>query len=66
MSSPLEALSREERRLAQPAGPPRAANVMKAVLTGERFSHPDWIYERKLDVLGRRDDKSAREVVREE
>ena len=24
---------------------------MKAVLTDERFSHPDWIYERKLDGI---------------
>ena len=49
MSSPLEGLSEEERALVRPAGPPKTANVMKAVLTDERFSDPNWIYERKLD-----------------
>ena len=28
---------------------PKTADAMKAVLTDERFSDPDWIYERKLD-----------------
>src|SRR5918997_4386116 len=28
---------------------PTTANAMKAVLTEERFSDPNWIYERKLD-----------------
>jgi bifunctional non-homologous end joining protein LigD len=51
VSSPLEALSDEERRLVRPAGPPKAANAMKAVLTDERFSDPNWIYERKLDGI---------------
>jgi DNA ligase D-like protein (predicted ligase) len=33
-----------------PAVPaPTTASAMKAVLTDERFSDPDWIYERKLD-----------------
>ena len=33
----------------RPAGPPKAAGAMKAVLSDERFSDPDWIFERKLD-----------------
>jgi bifunctional non-homologous end joining protein LigD len=49
VSAPVEGLSDEERQLLRRAGPPKAANVMKAVLTDERFSDPNWIYERKLD-----------------
>src|SRR4051794_40863322 len=30
---------------------PQKAGAMKAVLTDERFSDPDWIYERKLDGI---------------
>jgi bifunctional non-homologous end joining protein LigD len=30
---------------------PTTASAMKAVLTDERFSDPDWIYERKLDGI---------------
>jgi bifunctional non-homologous end joining protein LigD len=30
---------------------PEKAGAMKAMLTGERFSDPDWIYERKLDGI---------------
>jgi DNA ligase D-like protein (predicted ligase) len=30
---------------------PTTAGAMKAVLTDERFSHPDWIFERKLDGI---------------
>ncbi|MFN2617856.1 MAG: non-homologous end-joining DNA ligase [Thermoleophilaceae bacterium] len=51
MSPPLEGLSQEERALVRRAGPPQRADAMKAVLTGERFSDPDWIYERKLDGI---------------
>jgi DNA ligase D-like protein (predicted ligase) len=51
VTSPLERLTDEERALARPAGPPKAANPMKAVLTDERFSDPSWIYERKLDGI---------------
>lgn len=43
-----------------------------ATLTHERFSDPEWIFERKLDgelrhprFQGLRDDKDPREVVRE-
>jgi bifunctional non-homologous end joining protein LigD len=51
VSSALDVLTDEERALARPAGPPSAAKVMKAVLTDERFSDPNWIYERKLDGI---------------
>ena len=30
---------------------PKTAGAMKAVLTDERFSDPDWIFERKLDGI---------------
>jgi bifunctional non-homologous end joining protein LigD len=51
VSSPLERLSDEERALVRPASPPTGADAMKAVLTDERFSDPNWIYERKLDGI---------------
>ena len=35
-----------------PSAPaPKTASAMKAVLTDERFSDPEWIYERKLDGI---------------
>src|SRR3954468_15318081 len=30
---------------------PKTASAMKAVLTDDRFSDPNWIYERKLDGI---------------
>jgi bifunctional non-homologous end joining protein LigD len=51
VSSPLERLTDEERALARPAGPPSGASAMKALLTDDRFSDPNWIYERKLDGI---------------
>jgi bifunctional non-homologous end joining protein LigD len=33
------------------SAPPTTAGAMKAVLTQERFSDPDWIFERKLDGI---------------
>jgi bifunctional non-homologous end joining protein LigD len=51
VSSALDVLTDEELALARQAGPPKAADVMKAVLTDERFSDPNWIYERKLDGI---------------
>jgi len=47
----LASLSEDELKLAPSASPPRTAGAMKAVLTDERFSDPDWIYERKLDGI---------------
>lgn len=48
-SAAIEGLTTEERALAREAPAPRRANAMKAVLTDKRFSHPDWVFERKLD-----------------
>jgi bifunctional non-homologous end joining protein LigD len=47
----LASLSEDELKLAPPAPPPRTAGAMKAVLTDERFSDPNWVYERKLDGI---------------
>jgi DNA ligase D-like protein (predicted ligase) len=44
-------LTDDQRALLTPAPPPQQANAMKAVLTDERFSDPDWIFERKLDGI---------------
>jgi bifunctional non-homologous end joining protein LigD len=49
LSSPLDRLADPDRELIAPAPPPDHAGVMKAVLTDDRFSDPDWIFERKLD-----------------
>jgi bifunctional non-homologous end joining protein LigD len=51
VSSPLDLVSEDERRLLNPSPPPRGSAAMKAVLTDERFSDPDWIFERKLDGI---------------
>ncbi len=51
MSAELDNLPGSERSLVRESGPPRGSDAMKAVLTDERFSHPDWIYERKLDGI---------------
>jgi bifunctional non-homologous end joining protein LigD len=67
MSSPLDRLTGEERALARPAPAPEHAGLMKAVLTDERFSDPDWIFERKLDgirCLAIRDGGSVRLLSR--
>jgi bifunctional non-homologous end joining protein LigD len=48
---PFAALSVDERALLRPAPRPDRVQPMKAVLTDERFSDPDWIYERKLDGI---------------
>jgi bifunctional non-homologous end joining protein LigD len=47
----LASLSEEERELAPPAPAPTTAGAMTAMLTDERFSDPNWIYERKLDGI---------------
>ena len=48
---PFARLADEERELLQPAPLPDRVEAMKALLTDERFSDPDWIYERKLDGI---------------
>jgi bifunctional non-homologous end joining protein LigD len=47
----LSKLTPKERELAPAAPAPKTAGAMKAVLTDERFSDPNWIYERKLDGI---------------
>ena len=51
MSSPLDALDDDERALVREAPVPSGSVAMRAVLTDERFSDPDWIFERKLDGI---------------
>lgn len=51
MSSALDRLPQEARMLVRKGAPPRGADAMKAALTDERFSDPDWIFERKLDGI---------------
>ena len=50
-TSLIESLSADERELAPSAPAPTSAGAMKAMLTEERFSDPNWIYERKLDGI---------------
>ena len=49
--SEIDSLSADERELAPEAPAPTTSGAMKAVLTDERFSDPNWIYERKLDGI---------------
>jgi bifunctional non-homologous end joining protein LigD len=51
LSNALDALDAGERARIERAPPPAHAEVMKAVLTRERFSDPDWMFERKLDGI---------------
>ncbi len=50
-ASPLDLLDDDERALVHAAPPPSGSNAMRAVLTDERFSDPEWIFERKLDGI---------------
>jgi bifunctional non-homologous end joining protein LigD len=45
----LDTLPDDERRLVRKARRPEWVEPMAATLTEERFSDPDWIFERKLD-----------------
>jgi bifunctional non-homologous end joining protein LigD len=47
----LDSLDSRERTVVTPAPVPQRSEVMKAVLTRERFSDPEWIFERKLDGI---------------
>jgi bifunctional non-homologous end joining protein LigD len=49
LSTLLDSLNDEERRVLRAAARPGSLEPMRAVLTDERFSDPDWIFERKLD-----------------
>lgn len=46
-----ESLSPPLRELVREAPAPARSAAMRAVLTDERFSDPDWIFERKLDGI---------------
>ena len=48
---PFAVLAPADRALLRPAPRPDRVTPMKAVLTGERFSDPDWVFERKLDGI---------------
>jgi DNA ligase D-like protein (predicted ligase) len=48
---PFDGLSDDERASLRPAPLPRRVEPMKAVLTDERFSDPEWAFERKLDGI---------------
>ena len=47
----FSALPGDERARLQPGQMPARVEPMKAVPTDDRFSDPDWIYERKLDGI---------------
>jgi bifunctional non-homologous end joining protein LigD len=47
----LDTLDADELELAPEAPAPATAGAMKATLTEERFSDPNWIFERKLDGI---------------
>ncbi len=49
MNTWQESLSEKERRLLVEKEPPAWVEPMLATLTDDRFSDPDWIFERKLD-----------------
>jgi bifunctional non-homologous end joining protein LigD len=51
VTDPFAALSVHERARLRPAPLPERVEPMKAVLTDERFSGPDWVFERKLDGI---------------
>jgi DNA ligase D-like protein (predicted ligase) len=50
-ADPFARLSAPERAKLRPARLPERVELMKAVLTPQRFSDPAWIYERKLDGI---------------
>jgi DNA ligase D-like protein (predicted ligase) len=67
MNAALDALSGDERARLEETGPPDWLPPMLATLTHERFSDPEWIYERKLDgerVLIYRDRDAVRLMTR--
>jgi bifunctional non-homologous end joining protein LigD len=47
----IQTLAAEDLELAPAAPAPTTSDAMLAVLTDERFSDPNWIYERKLDGI---------------
>jgi bifunctional non-homologous end joining protein LigD len=51
VTDPFAALPEHERARLVPAPLPDRVEPMKALLTDDRFSDPDWIFERKLDGI---------------
>jgi DNA ligase D-like protein (predicted ligase) len=47
----FDPLTEAERALLEPESRPDRVTPMKAVLTDDRFSDPEWVYERKLDGI---------------
>jgi bifunctional non-homologous end joining protein LigD len=67
VSSALDAVPEEQRRLLRRRRHPRWVPPMLATLTEDHFSDPSWIYERKLDgvrVLAFRNGRSVRLLSR--
>ena len=46
-----DVLDADQRALLREGPPPSGADAMKATLTDERFSDPEWVFERKLDGI---------------
>jgi DNA ligase D-like protein (predicted ligase) len=44
-------LAADELALVHPGPPPKGSDAMRAKLTDDRFSDPEWIFERKLDGI---------------
>lgn len=49
LPGPLQKLDETERKKLRKQKPKRSPGVMLATLTKQRFSSPDWLYERKVD-----------------
>jgi bifunctional non-homologous end joining protein LigD len=67
VSTAIEALDQADRQRLPLTPAPQRAGAMKAVLSRERFSDPEWIFERKLDgirCVAIRDDGPARLLSR--
>ena len=68
MSDPFDILDQDQRAALEDASP-RFVEPMKATLTDERFSDPDWIFEAKLDgvrAVGIRDGDDVQIISRNE
>ncbi|MBW3561089.1 MAG: non-homologous end-joining DNA ligase [Actinobacteria bacterium] len=68
MSDPFDILDEDQREVLGD-GSPRFVEPMKATLTDERFSDPDWIFEAKLDgvrAVGVRDGDDVQIISRNE
>jgi bifunctional non-homologous end joining protein LigD len=67
VTSALDAVPDDQRRLLRRTGHPRWVPPMLATLTDDHFSHRDWLYERKLDgvrLLAFRDGRTVRLLSR--